>query len=1049
MPYIPLKCDFQRFAPSVEAVTITYDQPLQGSYLSLDVEVYDYAGVLIYRQQYDCAEKLPELRWNGVINQKATDTEPFATPLRSPYTIKVLAEIEGVAPVRPNELSSVEAPPAEISTCPLLGQQEQAHVEDALPVVQPIADSVEIAVLYHSLEIVRGPWLATNEPIIENSNEGICDRLNKLGYHAGPPARVKADPAYLDKAKERFRRNCPMLRTVENPNNDNYHEALTAAALTPRPTLTDQANAEVAIGAVLPGADAPAMRIYLEAIGFQAPPGSLDEFNAQYITQKNTTPTNKAVQDAARLNRPLIPLETVIYLQDHSGARVLAPSAVGPVRVDWRINEPVEDTSTLPFAEAMAGGTRTYIRRLMRSLPSANPQQTNCLDRYGGIRTIANNHRNPFWLEAQPYAPYAVPVVDDNALAVHVPANTDPAHAARVGRSGLYLHPSIIAGDRYQVTAELSFAGLPNALPLATASPDKHYQTAPMVVWRRTEVLAIVGWPTTDLGDLATQVKREYAHAYVELDFSATAYPVINDVLDHQAYTQWLEHIAKSWSKSPLPMIAKEIDTTHLPAHPIHLLQPLGELKQAPNIAMLVDRMFSELRFKQSEPGPAEFLTNLLSAKLRLKHPAGGLLFLNYRQHQEVARLCQNEYGQIPTLSNGNNDLAGIIDQAVPGKPWYIFAHEFGHCFWLRHHENAPDSEKAKTDHDQFDHNCIMSYTQQAPSPERRHQTPASYSPSFCGKCNLKLRGWNILHQDITRHDQAAQNSALTTLFCHDAADSGLKVDQERQNVEDAITEVSRGPFNVLPFAGNALFDAWMQELGNCDIYHHVSHGNTRCQYHKRRAPTLELLTPRYPICCAVDAERSKRLINSEREKISNCSPTELESWASKELIQPDEWWHKLRSVIQWTVNIDDSSQDIEFTYDQIEKAINNKQKTPRLLAFFSSCLLGWDSGLAKLFIDAGTPFVIAFRSRYETAQALQFSKIFYREWSKRQLTREGLMPAFIHAAREHPHAEPVLFSSSQVIRAYAKDMKNGSGEMDFLTWGQTKEFAAPHFPKR
>lgn len=1047
MPYIPIQCADQCFAPSVDTVAFTYGPAPGGRYGSLTVEVYDYANVLVYSALHDCEAGQPVLQWDGTNNQGGGANEPFATPLRSPYTAKVQAVIMADAPVRPSHLSASSGPPGEAVRCHLMAQAEEPPAVEEPVLIEPVgADNVQLEVLYHSIEIVRGPWLATGQVFAGNSAEGICDRLNALGYYAGPPARVAVDATFLNKAKERFRRNCGALRIVPLPTNDQYDAALTAALGTPRPTLTDDAGTVLAVGATLAQPGAEPMRIYLESIGFQADfAADIDEFNDQYEEQ----PSSKAAQDTARLNRPLIPLEAVIYLQDRAGARTAAPRAVGNVRVDWRATEPVEDTSTLPFDEAVACGTRTYIHRLFRKLPLAGPQQTNCLDRYGGIRTVANNYRNPFWREAQPYAPYAVPVDDDAARAVHVPASTDPNHAPRIGRSGLYFHPSLIGGDRYQLTATLSFDGRPNAVALAQANADKRYQTAPMVVWRRAEVVAIVGWPTVALGNLALEVQREYAHAYVELDFTATTYPEIGAVLNDQHYAQWMQHILLASGSLQGPQFALEVDLAHIRANPLHLLLPADQLTQQAEIGVMVDHLFSELH-APGQQSPSEFLTEQLAFQLRLGHPSGGLMALHYRQHDDVRAACEVGMGAIPTLSVGNADLVAIIDQAVPGAPAYIFAHEAGHCFWLRHHQNAPDSDKSVPDHDQYDHNCIMSYTRELPPSDQAHQTAALYSPHFCGKCNLKLRGWNILHADILALDAPAVPDALKTLFYYDAADPELNALTELQTVRDAVTAVSRGRFRQRSFNANAVFETWMAQLGDCDIYHHVSHGNTRCQRHGRRAPTLELLTPRYPLCCREEATRETRLINEESELgVEAYDRAKLEAWAAKRLIKPDEFIHKLRGVIQWTMVAADSSLDIEFTYDQVDRAIKAGQRTPRLLAFFSTCLLGWDSGFAKLFINAGTRYVIAFRSRYETAQALAFSKTFYGEWQRRGLDPTAVIPSFYVAALERPHAEPVLFTLEHVFRVWATTMYPGSGEIVQLGWNQTEDFAAPHFPNR
>jgi hypothetical protein len=105
---------------------------------------------------------------------------------------------------------------------------------------------------------------------------------------------------------------------------------------------------------------------------------------------------------------------------------------------------------------------------------------------------------------------------------------------------------------------------------------------------------------------------------------------------------------------------------------------------------------------------------------------------------------------------------------------------------------------------------------------------------------------------------------------------------------------------------------------------------------------------------------------------------------------------------------------------------------------------------LAKLFIDAGTPHVIAFRSRYQTDQALEFSKVFYQKWAEANLDPTiGVSSAFATAALARPHAEPVLFTQEGIFRAWAKTMQPDSGQLERIEWTDDVSFSRPRFPQR
>ena len=86
------------------------------------------------------------------------------------------------------------------------------------------------------------------------------------------------------------------------------------------------------------------------------------------------------------------------------------------------------------------------------------------------------------------------------------------------------------------------------------------------------------------------------------------------------------------------------------------------------------------------------------------------------------------------------NHTTVLIDQKDPDKIYYVVGHEMGHSLYLLHASNTTD--KHPNDHDQSDNNCFMSYS--TPSVAFPFQAQGVYEPHLCGKCNLKVRGWNI-----------------------------------------------------------------------------------------------------------------------------------------------------------------------------------------------------------------------------------------------------------------------------------------------------------------
>lgn len=1071
MAYLPIRCAWTHFAPTHETLALDYDPPDRGRLVSVRLEVRDQAGTLVFRSDaIDCGGGPAPVSWTGALNQgNDANTEPHATPLRSPYKLKIDAVIEEDDEdelEQPQDLPN-DQPSVQVH-CALSQPSNPQPIAPQIvqqPPPPPPATEVTVRVLYHSIEIVRGPWLATGEVFVAQSAQILCDKLNQLGYYAGPPARAAANTDCLDKAKERFRRNHGALRANANPTALQVETQLDneIGNHTARPTLTDHQSAEIAPGTAIPKGNGQPLRVYVEAVGFDEDLATpTDEFLQQVpdeeddrsdLTHDWTPHANKTTSEARKLNRPFIPLEAVIYLKAHDDSRVSAPRAVGAVRVDWKCIEPGEDVSHLPQDDTVACGTRTYIHRLFESryVHLEQDTNTNCPALYGGIRTQANNYRNPFWRGAQPYAPYAVPSDDNGGQTLYVPAYTDwNAHQARVGRSGIYFHPSLIAGDHYKVRASLSFAGQGNQVALEQANTNRAYETRPIVVWRRLEIFAIVGWPTRNYGNLAAKCRERYARAFHELDFSHTQFLRISQAINNGDFAAWMNHVQTHYYPA-MNTLGAVLDLANVhDACPIIVQNGVNpDDTQQIRIKQVITNMFHEGYPQANTASAAGFLLGRIATRLRLGHPCGGVIFLEYKLSDEVRNLIQDAgVGGVPTTSNGNADLMGIIDQAVDANKDYVFAHELGHCFWLSHHENASGGV-IPAHHDQYDHDCMMSYPYWGNGePDYPHHAPNAYDPPFCGKCNLKLRGWNITHIDILSLDKPQAPDEIKALFYFDAADPGLHSDVELATVRGAFTAVSRGPFRVRNFDRNANFKTWIADLSDCDVYHHVTHGNVRCSSHGLRVGSMNIATPRYPTWCRSEKKYVLEMEDAERQICgdTNFDPATLAAWVTKKLIGHDPTWHTLRSVIQWIVDDDDSSQDIEFTYDQIKKAL---KAPPRILAFFSSCLLGWEKSFAKMFVEAGTAYVIAFRSRYETAQALEFSTVFYTLWKQRAFDPDMLVDCFVDAATARPHAEPVLFTKAMILRGYAQTMAPNSGKLRKLGWKDDKEFYEPLFPAR
>lgn len=135
-----------------------------------------------------------------------------------------------------------------------------------------------------------------------------------------------------------------------------------------------------------------------------------------------------------------------------------------------------------------------------------------------------------------------------------------------------------------------------------------------------------------------------------------------------------------------------------------------------------------------------------------------GLVVVDFAAHKPVKISDDETQYYIAPASLGKSAGVTFVARGMPIQLYQLVAHEMGHCMFMRHWEKGRPGIKpghsVPLDHDQGDHACIMSYPvidfpEDCPTTYLYH--PDRYAPQFCGKCNLKLRGWDIRAQDSSR----------------------------------------------------------------------------------------------------------------------------------------------------------------------------------------------------------------------------------------------------------------------------------------------------------
>ncbi|MBL9106720.1 MAG: hypothetical protein JNL82_37710 [Myxococcales bacterium] len=276
---------------------------------------------------------------------------------------------------------------------------------------------------------------------------------------------------------------------------------------------------------------------------------------------------DRVAYDVRDVARPWIPLQVDLRLlgkaqeldaevgphQPELAAKVRA--AIGPLRVDWTFDEieataavegvtegdaavaqelPVLDRESdillsylyhpsatrTKYTRPQGNRTRMALRWALDQLKKEHDRKDvtrrsryyNAPATRGGIRPddVDAYFKAPFGHGERSLAPWtAAPDAARQSIvtAVHDRAgreDTAEVYAKRVGRAGVYLHPSRIAGDGYQVRAQVRFDAAgpyvsPNAAALAARYPrPPQAQSVQLRLWRKTSIRGFVQWAPTE-----------------------------------------------------------------------------------------------------------------------------------------------------------------------------------------------------------------------------------------------------------------------------------------------------------------------------------------------------------------------------------------------------------------------------------------------------------------------------------------------------------------------------------------------------------------------
>jgi hypothetical protein len=707
------------FAPTVDKLDVRFAiLGLSGRVVKLTISGDNYAGnTMVERNLTDNETKdgaNNEFQWDGKIEVGAMKDQ-FANPLLGPFKVTLFHD-------------------------------DQNHT-GVLKSEKPFK------ILYHSVVPDLGKHTADETaPPDSDQTKFVQFQLNTLGYDAGPvdgTASATTTNAVLRFQRANYQAGTTTLLTVNGTIDATLIAAIKAAS--PREVFESGKNP------ITQDAKFYVYDNFLSDRGENFVTATLPEFNSG----------NRKVNTEDKMDRAFIPLEVEVKLLSRANTGVSAPDAIGPVPVAWEVNDGPEDDSVISNATA-----KTFVKHAREIGASGtiagaariDGDGDNCLDTFDGMRKAADGDYIQQWFpndSGSKLDPYAVKKYDtearDGKTFQHaiVEAWADPKdHPKRKGRAGVYFRFSIKGGDNAKVRAALSFKDLPNKDQLEkdhnAAKVTLFKELGRWTVWRRTKVNAYceMGVPTRPTKEIDWgEFRSRYREAYVEVEGAGAPTSLsYTSVVTAAAYSAAILGLPATHAVPGVTAanLIYRNNAVYGGVFPPRAQNP-GENARTYVFAM-------ELTIKSWCTNPLNALLGLLHDNVRLTSSEGYMIW-DFRLSDPVTGQDWN-----PALNHGAGGFQPTSDPKArnysPSAQGYVrvdgsvtmcldnpfnincyIAHECGHARFLYHNKFAPGP--TPNEHDAAQDKCTMSYA--APG-----DTPDQWRYRFCGKCLLRLRGWNV-----------------------------------------------------------------------------------------------------------------------------------------------------------------------------------------------------------------------------------------------------------------------------------------------------------------
>ena len=697
------------FVPARERLDVQYEiQNLTDKVVKIEISSGEYPANPIFERELTTGEKsngTHTLSWDGKANCAGGGLKDrYINPLYSPYKVKLVASS---------------------------GQQGRG----------------EFKVLYHSIELRPGTYTADGAaPPKTDLVKWVQYKLNELGYFAGPVDGVKGDQT--KRTIKRYTYAMPGLYNTKKEIDDETDA-----------TFKNQLERNLGRRQIFESNRLPARgqkaKLYLDHDYFYHAFSNADFSHAQGHCNK----------DADKLDRVEFPLEVAVKLAakadaNGTGNGILSPEAAGEVDIEWVVKDPIEDTSFLPTSTAdIPSRGKLYVEAALTATGQVagapEDSKDNCPKTNKGQRDTNPN----YFRIGDKLPPFKSESAGDKVYCkVHQDAAASPH---KIGGAGILFQGSYIPGDNYVITARISFERLGNKATLTqlhetyTGKQLKDIlfaETGQVTIWRRQHVAALLNWPDPSRAIAWPDVAEAYEVAHARLDTIHRVY-AIEDIFstqaDKDAYLDLVANKYPAYTRADM-----EFDEQGL--YPLSV-RSQGWTEDPDDYKQFVNNLIDTFANGAGSDSFQDELAGMIYKKISLVESAGSIVFRpNWVRTVKVRR-------KLPILGvinpfKSEDYLPGFVCLGLPfgialmdngmtqtEQDGFLYPHEMGHCRYLLHHETKNTGSDNADEHDQNDHNCTMCYPNGIVSrPGLTWNKGDATESRFCGKCILKLRGWDI-----------------------------------------------------------------------------------------------------------------------------------------------------------------------------------------------------------------------------------------------------------------------------------------------------------------